>query len=119
MPIADQGMKLGLRALNAFARLELLDRIGARAPAERIINRAARDGTRTATVAGRAFTSATKLARPSRLSTARTSDLFDLTPSDEQQMLRDSFGSFASERLRKAAPKADAESRAPAELMKE
>src|SRR4051794_27253899 len=103
MPIADQGMKLGLRALNAFASLGLLDRIGAREPAQKIVYRAARDGTKTATRAGRAFTSATRLGRPARLKTAKSRNLFDLTPSDEQEMLRDSFRQFAAEKLRTAA----------------
>jgi alkylation response protein AidB-like acyl-CoA dehydrogenase len=117
MPIADQGMKLGLRALNAFASLELLDRIGAREPAQKLFYRAARDGTRTATRAGRAFSSAQSLGRPARLKTVKPKTLFDLTPSDEQEMLRDSFRQFAAEKLRKAAPDADAKSEAPTELM--
>ncbi|MEA2479003.1 MAG: hypothetical protein QOJ07_925, partial [Thermoleophilaceae bacterium] len=117
MALTDQGMKLGLRALNAFAGLELLDRIGVREPAERLIHRAARDGTRTATTAGRTFAKATKRARPARLGSTKPSGLFDLTPSDEQQMLRDSFRSFAAERLRPAASAADADSAAPAELL--
>ena len=110
-------MKAALWALNRFAGLELLDRVGAREPAERILHRASRDGTRTAARAGRTFTAATKLARPSRLTGARSSGAFDLTPTDEQQMLLDSFGSFAAERLRPAATEADASSTPPTELM--
>src|ERR1700759_1480772 len=108
MPIADQGMKLGLRALNAFASLDLLDRLHAREPAERLFYRAARDGTRTASRAGRAWGSATKLARPARQGSAKSSGLFDITPSDEQAMLRESFASFATDKLRAAAYDADA-----------
>jgi alkylation response protein AidB-like acyl-CoA dehydrogenase len=121
MALTDLGVKLGLRALNGFASLELLDRIGVREPAERLVYRGARDGTRTAATAGRAFTAAAKRGRgkPARMPSARSAGLFDLTPTDEQQMLRDSFSQFASEKLRKAAPKADAESAAPADLMKQ
>ena len=68
MPIADQGMKYGLRALNAFAGLQLLDRIGARERAEWLINRAARDSTRTAARANRAFKGATRRGKPARMS---------------------------------------------------
>jgi alkylation response protein AidB-like acyl-CoA dehydrogenase len=117
MPIADQGMKLGLRALNAFASLDLLDRLHAREPAERLFYRAARDGTRTATRAGRAWGSATKLGRPARLKSTKSSGLFDITPSDEQAMLRESFASFAAEKLRKAAYDADAQIGPPDDLM--
>src|SRR5215213_4663428 len=119
MALRDVGMKLGLRALNGFAGLELLDRIGIREPAERLIYRGARNGTRTAATAGRAFSAATKRARrkPARMPAAQSSGLFDLTPTDEQQMLRDSFKQFATEKLRKAAPDADAKSEPPKELM--
>jgi alkylation response protein AidB-like acyl-CoA dehydrogenase len=117
VPIADQGMKIGLRALNAFASSDLLDRIGARNRAERLLNRASRDSTRVAARAGRTFSAASKRGKPSRLSAAPSRGLFDLTPTDEQQMLRESFGSFAADRLRPAAMEADAESVPPAELM--
>ena len=117
MPLADQGMKYGLRALNAFAGLQLLDKIGARERAEWLINRAARDGTRTAARANRAFTSATRRGKPARMSASKPSGLFDLTPTDEQDMLRDSFKGFAADRLRKAAEKADVDCAAPPELL--
>jgi alkylation response protein AidB-like acyl-CoA dehydrogenase len=117
VPIADQGMKFGLRALNAFASSDLLDRIGARDRAEKLLQRAARDSTRAGARASRTFTAATKRGKPSRLSPAKSRGLFDLTPTDEQQMLRESFASFAAERLRPAAMEADAESKAPEELM--
>jgi alkylation response protein AidB-like acyl-CoA dehydrogenase len=112
-------MKLGLRALNGFASLELLDRIGVREPAERLIYRGAKNGTRTAATAGRAFSAASKRTKPARMPKAASTGLFDLTPSDEQQMLRDSFSQFATEKLRKAAPDADAKAEAPAELMQQ
>jgi alkylation response protein AidB-like acyl-CoA dehydrogenase len=117
MPLADQGMKYGLRALNAFAGLQLLDRIGARERAEWLVNRGAREGARTAARANRAFAGATRRARPSRLSTHRSTGLFDLTPTDEQQMLRESFQAFAAEKLRPAAHQADADVAAPAALL--
>ena len=117
MALQDLGMKLALSGLNRFAGLELLDRLNIRDSAEKVIYRGARDGTRTATQAGRAFTSATKRAKPARTPAARSRGLFDLTPTDEQQMLRDSFRQFAAERIRKAAPQADADAQAPGELM--
>jgi alkylation response protein AidB-like acyl-CoA dehydrogenase len=115
--MADQGLKAGLRALNRFASSDLLDRIGARGPAERLLHRAARDGSRTAARAGRAFSAASRRGTPSRLSATRSAGLFDLTPTDEQQMLQESFRSFAAEKLRPVASGADAESAPPAELM--
>jgi alkylation response protein AidB-like acyl-CoA dehydrogenase len=109
-------MGLGLRAVRTLAGTRLLDRLGVREGAERVLYRATRDGFRAATTAGRTFTGATRLARPARLEPAR-GDLFDLTPTDEQQMLQESFGDFAAGRLRPAALAADAACAAPPELL--
>jgi alkylation response protein AidB-like acyl-CoA dehydrogenase len=119
MALADRGMRIGLRALNGFAGLELLDRLGVRHPAERFIHGASRNTVRSAGRVGRTFNGVAGRARPSRPSTAPQRNLFDLTPDDEQQMLRESFKQFAGDRLRPAAHDADAASAAPAELMAE
>src|SRR4051794_36247262 len=117
MALADQGMKVGLRALNGFAGLEVLDRLGIRAPAERLLYGASKRTAGTAGAMGRAFNGVSKRSDPARLAAAKTSGLFDLTPSDEQGMLRESFQSFAAERLRPAALEADAKCAAPEELL--
>src|SRR5690242_17121031 len=117
MALADRGMKIGLRALNGFAGMDVLDRIGMRDRAERILHGASKQSVRTGGQVGRTFNNVAKLGRPARQSTAQSRGLFDLTPSDEQQMLRESFAAFAAEKLRPAAQKADAESRAPDELL--
>ena len=110
-------MKLGLRALNGLASSDLLDRLGIRGPAERLLYNASKNTARTGGRAGRAWSSVAKRGRPARLATVRSSDLFDLTPTDEQEMLRDSFRSFAAERIRPAAAEADASASAPEELL--
>jgi alkylation response protein AidB-like acyl-CoA dehydrogenase len=115
--LAERGMAVGLRALNVLASSELVDRLGLRDSTERLLHGVSKTTARTATRAGRTFAAAQKLSRPARQPRARRSDLFDLTPSDEQEMLRDSVRSFALERLRKAAQGADAASAAPAELL--
>src|SRR4051812_21160445 len=119
MAIADRGMRYSLRALNGLARLELLDRLGVRQPVERLLYNGSKTSVRTAGRVGRAFNGVANRGRPARPSTAPRRDLFDLTPDDEQQMLRDSFRQFATERLRPAAHDADDASAAPAELMAE
>ena len=119
MALADQGMKVGLRALNGFAGLELLDRLGMRERAERILYGATKRSVGTATSMGRAFNGVTKRGDPARLGAAKTRTLFDLTPTDEQQMLRESFRQFAAEKLRPAALEADAACAAPDELLAE
>jgi alkylation response protein AidB-like acyl-CoA dehydrogenase len=117
MAIADRGLKLGLRALNGIASSELLDRLGIRESAERLLHNASRTSVRTATRAGRAWGGVAKRAQPARLAPKRASDLFDITPTDEQQMLRESFAQFAAERLRPAASDADSACAAPEDLL--
>jgi alkylation response protein AidB-like acyl-CoA dehydrogenase len=117
MSVADRSMGLGLRALNQFAGLEVIDRLGLRKPAERILFQTSRNSFKAAGAAGRTFSAATKLGRPARLSPASSSGLFDLTPDDEQQMLRDTFREFGQEELRPIAQAADTACAAPPELL--
>src|SRR3954452_21428301 len=117
MSVADRSMGLGLKALNQFAGLEVIDRLGLRKPAERILFNTSRNGFKAAGAAGRTFSAATKLGRPARLSPASSSGLFDLTPDDEQELLRDTFAAFGRDQLRPAAQAADAACGAPPELL--
>jgi alkylation response protein AidB-like acyl-CoA dehydrogenase len=117
MNTAERSMGLGLRALNRLAGSQLVDRVGARKPLERALFRGVRGGFRTAGAASRAFTAANKLASPARQGTARSTGLFDLTPDDEQQMLREAVGAFAAEQLRPAALAADEACSTPPELL--
>ena len=115
--ISERGMAAGLRALNRFASSPVVDRLGLREPAERILHSASKTTWRTAASAGRTFSAAQKLTRPARQPRAKASGLFDLTPTDEQQMLRESVRDFALDKLRPAAEKADAYCQAPIELL--
>jgi alkylation response protein AidB-like acyl-CoA dehydrogenase len=114
---AERSMGIGLRALNRIAGLELLDRIGARERVERILHSASRNGFRAANAAGRTFVAAQKLRQPARQPRGERAGLFDITPTDEQQMMREAVGDFALERLRPAAQDADSACEAPAELL--
>jgi len=93
--LAERGMSVGLKALNRVAASSAIDRLGLRDPAIRLLHGATRTTARTAATAGRTFAAAQRLSRPARQPKARPSDLFDLTPTDEQQMLRDSVREFA------------------------
>jgi hypothetical protein len=101
-------MAAGLRALNWLAASDLLDRLGLREPTKRLLHSASKTTASTATRAGRTFAAAQRLSRPARQPKAPRTDLFDLEPSDEQQMLRDSVREFALAKLRPAAEAADA-----------
>jgi len=117
--LSQRGTRLGLRALNRFAGLDVVDRVGLREPAERLIYRASKTGFSTAGAVGRRFVAAQRLARPARPAATPARGLFDLTPTDEQQMLSDSVRDFAMARVRPAAQAADAACRTPDEIVEQ
>ena len=104
---AGRGMGYGLRALGRISRSTTLQRIGMRGPLQRAIYHGSRGGFRTATRAGRTFKAAQQLAAPARQPTRPPAALFDITPDDEQQMIKDAIGAFAAERVRPLAGEAD------------
>jgi alkylation response protein AidB-like acyl-CoA dehydrogenase len=115
--IADRSMGVGLRALNRLAGSGVLDRVHARKPVERALYTMTRKGFRSATAAGRAFKSAQKLSKPARQAPAKPRQLFDITPDDEQRMLREAVRDFAAEKVRPAAQDADTACATPPELL--
>jgi alkylation response protein AidB-like acyl-CoA dehydrogenase len=115
--LTEKSMAVGLRALNRLASNGLIDRFGLREPAERVLHGASKATVRTATTAGRTFAATQRLSKPARQPRAKRSDLFDLTPDDEQQMLRESVRDFALAKLRPAATAADEACAAPVELL--
>jgi alkylation response protein AidB-like acyl-CoA dehydrogenase len=120
--ITERGMAVGLRALNRVASSGAIDRLGLRDPMTSLIYGATKTGARTAATAGRTFAAGRaglRLSRPARQPRVRPSDLFDLTPSDEQALLRDSVREFSLARLRPAALAADGACAAPPELLTE
>jgi alkylation response protein AidB-like acyl-CoA dehydrogenase len=117
--LTERGMAVGLRALNRLASNGLIDRFGLRDPAQRVLHTASKATVRTATRAGRTFAATQKLSKPARQPRTGRSDLFDLTPDDEQQMLRESVRDFALAKLRPAAQQADEACATPHELLEQ
>lgn len=117
MSLSKDAMGLGLRVLNRFAGMDALDKLGLRKPATSVIYGAARAGFATVGAASRVFKSTQKLVQPARLLPRSGDGLFDLTPSEEQEMLRDACRSFADEQLRRAALDADTACAATPELL--
>ena len=111
--LAERGMAVGLRAITRFASSDLIDRIGLRRPTERLLHGASKTTIR----AGRTFAAAQRLTRPVRQPRARRRTLFDLTPTDEQQMLSESVRDFALAKLRPAAQDADVACSTPTDLL--
>src|SRR3954452_17502194 len=105
-------------ALNRLARSDFLDRVGLRKQAEQTVFTVTRGGFRTATTAGRVFARAGKRGRAgARATHAAPSGVFDLTPTEDEQLLVDVVTELASEVLRPGAADADVACTAPAEVL--
>ncbi len=111
-------MGVGLAALNRLAGTGLLDRVRARKPAERAVFEASKAGFRALGAANRTFAKAKGGGKPERLAGSGSSGLFDLTPTDEQQMIVEATAEFAAEQLRPVAAEADTACAAPDTLLK-
>lgn len=120
--VAQRSMGLGLRALGVLAGSPALDKLGVRKQTEKLLYGATKNGFRAATAASRSFKAAQRLPGPARQSAAkdgRGSQLFDITPDDEQQMLQEAVRDFATAKVRPAAAAADADTATPAELLEQ
>lgn len=101
-------------ALNRIAQAPALDRLGLRKPTERAVFEATRTGFRTLGALNRRFARAGKgSADPVRTRPAKPVGVFDLTPTDDEQMLVDLVRELATEVLRPAAADADSQAQAP------
>jgi alkylation response protein AidB-like acyl-CoA dehydrogenase len=107
----------GLAALTRLAGTRAIDRMGLRKPVQKLVSGGTRNGFRVAGAASRSFKSAQRLGKPARLTHSPDTGLFDLTPSEEQQMIVDTITDFAAEQLRPAAAEADAKMTAPEGLL--
>ncbi len=118
--LAERGVALGLQAVNTLASSPLLDRLGIRETTEKLLFTGSKQSLRAAGAAGRVFTATTHLAGPQRQPrSAKPRELFDLTPTEEQQMLAETVRDFALERVRKVARDADAAAATPPALLEQ
>lgn len=118
MSVQNRVMGAGLKLLNRFAGSTVVDKLGLRKPSEALLFQSSRAGFTTVATAAKLFGAAGKLLKPARLPKRTSSDLFDLAPSEEQQMLREAVAAFADEQLRAAAQQADSNCATPPELLK-
>ena len=106
-------------ALSRLAQSPVLDRLGLRKQAERTVFTVTRGGFRTATSAGRAFQRAGRAGGAgTRAPSASGAEVFDLTPTDDEQMLVDLVTEFATEVLRPSAADADTACAAPEDVLR-
>jgi alkylation response protein AidB-like acyl-CoA dehydrogenase len=118
--LAERGVGWGLQAVNTLAASDLLDRLGVRETAEKILFTGTRQSVRAAGAAGRAYKATSKLTSPQRQPRgSKPRELFDLTPTREQRLMADSVRDFALEFVRPVARDADRNLAAPPELLEQ
>ena len=117
-PIKRDAMGAAMRVLTRITGSELADRYKIRETIDRITYQSTKTGFKTLGAATRTFKKMSGGATgPQRLDAAKKSDLFDLTPTEDQQMITETVREFAAEILRPAAHDADAAAAAPADLL--
>ena len=109
---------LAVAALNRFAQSDLVDRFGIRRTSEQTVYTVTRAGFRTMGAASRTFARKGKAAAGRRVPSADGRGLFDLTPTEDEQMLVDVVHELAEEIVRPAAAEADEACAAPDEVLK-
>jgi alkylation response protein AidB-like acyl-CoA dehydrogenase len=115
---------LAVAFLNKLAQSSALDRFGPlgwnlRKPTERVVFEATRSGFRTLGAVNRQFARrGRKGGAPTRVPSAAATGVFDLTPTDDEQMLVDVVRELAEEVVRPVAAESDAVARAPESVLK-
>jgi alkylation response protein AidB-like acyl-CoA dehydrogenase len=95
---------LAMATMSRIASSSLVDKMGLRNTIEKLTYQSTKTGFQALGAASRQFKSVAQLLRPERLDApALPKNQFDLTISEEQQMIRDSVRAFATEILRPAA----------------
>lgn len=112
-------MGAAMRVMTTLTGSELAEKYNLRKPIERVTYESTKTGFRTLGAATRAFNKVAGGGQPKRLADneSKCKDLFDITPSDEQQMIVETVKEFAAEILRPAAYEADNSAKAPRDLL--
>lgn len=100
-------------ALNKLAQSDLLDRVGLRKQTEQLVYTATRGGFKTVAAASRQFARKGDAKPGVRSAPCHPAGVFDLTPSEDEQMLVDVTRELAAEIFRPAAAEADDACAAP------
>lgn len=108
---------LGLAVLTRFASSDLPDRLNVRQAIEKLLYQGSKTGFKMVATASRTFAPAPKADGAARLTQPKKDGVFDLSLTDEQQMVRDNLSRFAREMLRPAAHAADEAHQTPADIL--
>ncbi len=116
MSLADKGQRIGLRLIAKAGGLPGLKDKEVRARVEKYLYKGAVTGFRAQTAAGRAFAKKQASGDPSRPAPVKPKQMFDLTPSEDQQMIQGVARELADEVIRPAGAEADAQRTVPDEV---
>jgi alkylation response protein AidB-like acyl-CoA dehydrogenase len=121
VPSTDRQDPIGFAVslLNRLAQTTVLDRLGLRKQTERVVFESTRAGFRTVGNVSRTFSRRGRPGgAPVRVPTSAEKGLFDLSPTEDEQMLVDVVSELAEEVLRPAAAEANDACAAPDEVLK-
>jgi alkylation response protein AidB-like acyl-CoA dehydrogenase len=110
-------MGIGLAVLNRIGGAPIVDRLKLRKAAEGAVYHGARGGFRVAGATTRAFARISGGGTPVRQRSAADSGVFDLEPTEDQQMIVGVIREFAAEVLRPGAADAEAAADTPKEVL--
>jgi len=110
-------MGMGLAVLNRIASSPAIDKLGLRRAAERAVYQGAKSGFQAVAVAGRTFKKVQGSGKPARLASGSGSGVYDLTPTEDQDMIVAVVREFAEEVLRPGAAAAEAANDTPKEVL--
>lgn len=109
-------MALGFAALNKLAGAKTLDKLGIRSATEKAFYHGSKTGFAAVGMAQRTFKKAKGSGNADRPATNPTG-VFDLNPTEDQQMMVEVISEFASEVLRPGAEAAEKVNATPAEVL--
>lgn len=109
-------MALGLAVLNKLAGAKTLDKLGIRHATEKAVYLGSKNGFAAVGKAQRTFRKASSKSAADRPATKPTG-VFDLTPTEDQQMMVEVISEFANEVLRSGAEAAEAANATPSEVL--
>ncbi|WP_182346700.1 acyl-CoA dehydrogenase family protein [Tomitella gaofuii] len=115
-PVRRDVIGTAMRVLTSITGSSLADKYRIRETVDRVAYEGTKTGFRTLGAANRVFDKVPGGGKPARLKSAKPGG-FDVTPTDEQQMIVATVKDFAAEILRPAASDADAAAAAPADLL--
>lgn len=114
-PHGRSAIGAAMRVLSTITGSDFAEKYKLREPINRVAYQGTKTGFRTLGAANRAFKAVQSDGKATRPAVV-PKDYFDLTPSDEQQMISETVREFAEEILRPAAYDADNAATAPAEI---